>query len=283
MRDVYVVIGPTAVGKSSFAFSLAREKDAEIVSADSVQVYKYLNIGSAKATESEQREITHHMIDIVNPDENFTAYDYQLKALESIDEILSRDKMPIIVGGTGLYVHSLLYDMDFANSKPDLELRKKLEKLTILELLDILRQKEIEVKEEEEKNRPRLIRLIEISNEKKSKDKIKKLNSFRKGYNFKIILLNRERQKLYDRINKRVDIMIEDGLVHECEMLIKKYRYKNSKALSSIGYKEIIAYIKGDTNFDEAISKIKQSSRNYAKRQITWFKKYKEAEIINLD
>ena len=269
---VIAVVGPTASGKTSYAVDLAHRVDGEIVSADSRLVYKGLNIGTAKPTEEEQCGIPHYMIDIVEPEADYSAGLYAKEAKRCIDDILSRGKVPIIVGGTGLYFRILLENYSLPETKPDYELRKRLTELEFTDLYNILYQLDSEAaKLVNENDRRRAIRFIEVI--KQSNCPLSEARGFKEQeYDVEWIGLNFPREELYERINKRVDIMIEQGLVNETKNLLKKHG-RISNIVDTIGYREMISYLDGDMSLKDAVDKLKQNTRNYAKRQLTWFRK----------
>lgn len=293
---IIVVAGPTAVGKSEYAIKLAKKYDGEIVSLDSVQVYKYLDIGSAKIKKEEMQGIPHHMISVVEPNIDLNVKEFKDMAEKCIDDILERKKMPILVGGTGFYIRAILYDTDFLY-EDEIEVTKIRE-----ELYNDLKNNGIDrlynkLKKIDEKsaiiipkeNERRIIRAIEFY--KLHGFPISKHNETEKNkdskYDFEFYVLNIDREKLYDRINMRVDKMIKDGLVGEVKALIEKGYAKNHNSMKSIGYRELYDYCKEDISdknkLDEIIKLIKQHSRNYAKRQLTWFRTQKNVKWVNVD
>ena len=267
---VIAVVGPTASGKTAYSIELAKKVNGEIVSADSRLVYRGFDIGAAKPTLEERDEIPHHMMDIVEPEFDYSAGLYAKDAENVINDILTRGKTPIVAGGTGLYFRLLLENYDVPKVEPDYEEREKLSKLSYEELKEILiklnpkRAEKIEVNDKK-----KLIRAIEIAkySDKQQEEYIKEPLFDVEWYG-----LNFERSILYERINKRVDNMIKDGLVEETEYLLKKHgRIKN--LVCTIGYREIIWYLDNLMSLDEAKEKLKHNTRNYAKRQLTWFRK----------
>ena len=267
MKKVIVIVGPTASGKTSVSVKLAKELNTEIISGDSVQVYRSLNIGSAKITKEEMKGVKHHLIDILEPTEDYSVASFQSNARILIDEITSKGMTPIICGGTGFYIKAALYDYDFTKEErhndysnlSNEEIRNKLLELNDPEIPDL-------------NNRKRLERHLEIyeSGEEVSINKNEPL------YDSLIIGLTMDRELLYDRINKRVDKMVEDGLIEEVKSLYDKGIRSNS--VLSIGYRELYEYFDGLCSLEEAIDKIKQHSRNFAKRQYTWFKNQMNVE-----
>lgn len=271
-NKVIAVVGATASGKTAYAIDLAKKIDGEIVSADSRLVYKDMNIGTAKPTFEEMREVPHYMIDLVEPAFDFSAGIYATEAKKHIKEILSRGKTPIMAGGTGLYFNIVLNNYDMPEIEPNYELRKELYTKSFNQLFDILLELDPDaVNEVEQNDKKRIIRYIEVI-----KGTGLPLNKARgkseEEFEIEWIGLNFPREILYERINKRVDLMIENGLVDETKNLLTKYgRVPN--ITDTIGYREMIWAIDGVMSFDEAVDKLKQNSRNYAKRQLTWFRK----------
>lgn len=291
MKDKIIVLaGPTAVGKTELSIKLAERLNGEIVSVDSMQIYKYMDIGSAKVTKEEMRGIVHHMIDIVEPDVAFTVSDYKNLAMNIIKDILSRGKLPILTGGTGLYINSLTCNMTFTDAEQDKEYRDSLNKLADefgnefihekLKEIDPISYNEIHFN-----NRKRVIRALEVY-----KLTNKPFSSFNAGeaiyksdFDVRYFVLNMDRDALYKRINKRVDIMMEKGLIDECINLKNKGYNSSVQSMQGIGYKEILRYLEGDISLNEAVELIKKGSRNYAKRQLTWFRRDPRAIFINKD
>ena len=270
---VIAVVGPTASGKTAMAIELAKKMNGEVVSADSRLVYRGFNIAAAKPTLEERQGIPHHMIDIVEPEYDYSVGDYYKDAKKVISEILSRKKTPIIAGGTGLYFRILLENYNLPEAKTDYELRKELELKEKEELLAELKNVDsITFERVKDSNKRRIIRALELIKtlgKPLSKIDLQKEPEFDVDWRMPDIV---SREWLYDRINKRVDIMLKEGIVEETKNLIAKHgRIKN--IVDTIGYKEIIEYIDGNMSLDEALDKLKQHSRNYAKRQLTWFRK----------
>lgn len=271
-NKVIAVVGATASGKTSYAIKLAKELDAEIVSADSRLVYKGMDIGTAKPTEDEKDGVVHHLIDIVEPDFEYSAGLYVKDAQNAIKEIISRGKTPIIVGGTGLYFRILLENYDLPTVEPNWQLRNELTQLTFEELCNMLAEYDLDAVSSVEKNdKKKLIRYIEIV---KTTGKTLSQSRGEKDCEFDVdwVGLNYPREILYERINKRVDIMLEQGLLDETKSLLNKYG-RISNIVDTIGYKEMIMAIDGVLSLEESIEKLKQNTRNYAKRQLTWFRK----------
>lgn len=285
---VIVIVGPTASGKTALSIELAKKIDGEIISCDSMQIYKDMNIGSAKPTIEEMQGIKHYMIDIAEPTERFSVAEYKKRSEEAIEKILQKGKVPIIVGGTGLYANSLIYNIEYNEIMLDEEYRKNLMKIAETEVgLATLYEKAriidpVAMEKISSNDKKRIIRVLEIKHST-GKNKIELELESRKNevkYEYKVFAINMPREILYDRINKRVDIMIENGLIDEVENIIEKYK-EFPTAMQAIGYKEIVMYLKGELTKQEAIEKIKQESRRYAKRQITWFKKIENIKWID--
>lgn len=275
---VIVIVGPTASGKSDCAIELAKRIDGEIVSADSMQIYKEMNIGTAKVTNEEMSGVKHYMINIVNPDEDFNVAMYKKMAEEALEEIASKGKTPIVVGGTGLYINTLVNGIEFSEIDKDEEYRKELEKKVSVEGIDGIYEELKSVDPEaaniiDKNNVRRVIRALEIYKVTgKTKTELDKESIKETKFDFLMYGIKTDREELYNRINKRIDYMMEQGLVSEVEELNKKYKMSKT-ALQGLGYKEVIEYINGNCNYDEMIEKLKMETRRYAKRQITWFKR----------
>ena len=269
---VIAVVGATASGKTSYAIELAKKINGEIISADSRLVYKGMDIGTAKPTIDEMQEIPHYMIDVVEPEYNYSVGLYVKEAKKHITDIISRGKVPIVVGGTGLYFRVLLENYDLPYVKPDYELRKELSSYSYEELLEMLTKLDEKAANSVEKNdKKKLIRYIEIIKlAGKPFDLVRGVKE--KEFNVEWVGLNFPREILYDRINKRVDLMIEQGLIDETKKLLQKHG-RISNITDTIGYREVLSYLDGELSLDEAKDKLKQNTRNYAKRQLTWFRK----------
>lgn len=290
MKKIPLIIltGPTAVGKTDLSIKIAKELNCEIISADSMQIYKYMDIGSAKVTKEEMDGVVHHMIDEVTPDVAFSVSEFQRKSIDYINKIHQDGKNIIVTGGTGLYLNSLIYDMDFAKSNANNELREKLEKELKENGIDYMHEKLRSLDPDSadrihKNNTKRVIRAIEVCLSGEKMNDFSKDLKYNQNYQPIIIVLNRDREILYQRINKRVDIMIEKGLLKEVKDLLNMGYTKDMISMQGIGYKEIIKYLDGEYSYDEAIEIIKRDSRRYAKRQITWFKRYKDAKWYDLD
>ncbi|MBE6028604.1 MAG: tRNA (adenosine(37)-N6)-dimethylallyltransferase MiaA [Clostridiales bacterium] len=287
-RRILVIAGPTAVGKTEYAIEAAKAFNGEIVSCDSMQLYQYMDIGSAKPTAAERAEAVHHLIDFLNPREEFSVARYQKLAREAIDDILSRGKLPVISGGTGLYLNSILYDMDFADASGDEKLRETLRKVAEEEGSEALHSQLAEMDPEaaariHPNNTKKIIRAIERL--QAGEGRVRPFDSSiseNKDYDPLLVCLTRNREELYDRINRRVDALIEAGLVEEVRSLMDMGLTADDISMKGIGYKEIIAYLEGETTLDEAIDLIKKNTRHYAKRQLTWFRRYDKINVVNL-
>lgn len=279
---VIVICGPTASGKTALSIELAKKINGEIISCDSMQIYKDMNIGTAKVTSSEMQGIKHYLIDIISPDVRYSVAEYKRDAENAIYEILKKGKIPIVVGGTGLYVDSLIYGIEYQEIKFDEKYRNELEERAKKEGLESLYEEakkidECAIKKISPNDQKRILRILEIYHAT-GKNKTQQEAESRKNevkYDYKVFAINMDREKLYERINKRVDIMIENGLIEEVENLQKKYNCFPT-AMQGLGYKEVVEYLENKINKTEMIEKIKQESRRYAKRQLTWFRKNKE-------
>lgn len=278
-KPLVIIAGPTACGKTATSIELAKKINGEIISADSMQVYKYMDIGTAKATKQEMQDIPHYLIDEFYPDEEFNVMIFQKKAKDYIDQIYKKGKIPILVGGTGFYINALVFDNNFVEEESDSNLRNELyelaEKNGVEYLHNMLKEFDPESAEKIHYNNvKRVARAIEFYKKtgKPISEHNKEAKSKSSPYKTAFIVLDMDRQKLYERINKRVDVMIEDGLVDEVKMLLEKGYKKELVSMQGLGYKEIVAYINGETSLEEAIEKLKQSTRHFAKRQLTWFR-----------
>lgn len=279
---VIVICGPTASGKTALSIELAKKINGEIVSADSMQIYKDMDVGTAKTTPEEMQGIKHYLQDFVEPDKRYSVADYKIDAEKAIEEILSKGKIPIVVGGTGLYVDSLIYGIEYQEIKFDEKYRKELEDIALKNGLETLYKKAQDIDPEAIKkiscnDKKRIMRVLEIYKATGKTKTEQEIESRKKEvkYDYKVFAIDWEREKLYERINKRVDIMIEKGLIEEVENLLKKYK-EFPTAMQGLGYKEVVEYLNGYLTKEEMIDKIKQDTRRYAKRQITWFRKNKQ-------
>lgn len=275
MENLLIITGPTGIGKTEISLKLANKYKGEIISSDSMQIYKKLDIGTAKV-DLDKTDVPHHMVDILEAHENFSVADFKIKAKEIISDINRRGGLPILVGGTGLYINSIVYNLDFTETEADYEYRDELRKIFEEKGSEFLYSKLFNLnKDMAEKIHPnngqRIIRALEILKSGNEKE-----NNFRQeneDYNLIFIGLNMDRGRLYERINSRVDKMIELGLVDEVRSLLDEGLDKNSQSLKAIGYKEVISYLNGEIEYSEMIDLIKKNSRHYAKRQLTWFRR----------
>lgn len=277
---VLVVVGPTASGKTALGVALAKKLDGEIISADSMQIYKYMNIGTAKVTPEEMQGIPHHLVDCVLPNEEFSVARFKAAALDAIETILAKGKLPIIIGGTGLYINSLTLPWDFQKKDSDEEIRWRLTaeaeilgKEALYERLKSVDPVTAEIVHPNNLNRViRALEIYELTGKPKSyfDEETKKKDV---PYDYVMLGLDWEREILYDRINRRVDLMIGDGLVDEAKMLVERGYDWNLTALKAIGYKELKPYLEEESSLSEAVTILKRDSRHYAKRQMTWFRK----------
>ena len=284
MEKVIVIAGPTASGKTALAVELAKKINGEVISCDSMQIYKDMSIGTAKPTAEEMDGVPHYLIDFVSPDERYSVADFKKNAEEKIEYVLSRGKVPILCGGTGLYIDTLVLGIDYPEIELDQGYRDGLMKKAeseegLKELYDEAESIDPEAMEKISKNdKKRIIRVIELykttGKTKTELEKISRSNGVK--YDYRVFAIDMDREKLYDRINRRVDIMIEQGLIDEVRNIIDKYD-KFPTAMQGLGYKEVVEYFDGKLTKQEMIDKIKQESRRYAKRQLTWFRRYKNA------
>ena len=284
---VIVICGPTASGKTSLSIEVAKKINGEVISCDSMQIYKDMNIGTAKPTAEEMQGIQHYLLDFVLPSERYSVADFKKDATEKIEYILSKGKVPIVVGGTGLYVDALTQNITYPEIEIDLEYRKQLEDLIEKNGLEYLYEKAKEIDEEamqsiSHNDKKRIMRVLEIFHQTgKNKTEIEAESKITPPpYEYIIFAINMDREKLYERINKRVDIMIEQGLIEEVKEITEKYK-EFPTAMQGLGYKEVVDYLNGNVTKEEMIEKIKMETRRYAKRQLTWFRKNKEIKWID--
>lgn len=286
-KEIIVICGPTAVGKTEYAIETALKMNGEIVSCDSMQLYQYMDIGSAKPTAQEQARVKHYLVDQIHPSEPFSAAKYQTLAKEAIAKIFYNGKTPVIAGGTGLYLNALLYDMDFSAPPRNDAYRDQLYEEAEEFGPDFLYGKLVKVDPEaanriHPNNIKKVIRALEAAEEgNKVKDFSKDLTPTQ-DYSAVLIGLTRNREELYDRINRRVDTLIENGLLEEVRNLLAKGLTEADISMKGIGYKEIIAYYHGQYSLEEAIDLVKKNTRHYAKRQLTWFKRYRDMKWFNI-
>ena len=289
MKKVVILAGPTAVGKTDLSLALAKALQTEIISADSVQIYEHLNIGSAKPTAEELAMVPHHLIDFISPFNTYSVSDYVKDAKNAIKRLHGQGKIPVIVGGTGLYINALIYEMDFGESIGDAIYRDQMMLLAEREghlfLHDKLKQIDHEAAERIHPNNiRRVVRALEINHVTgRPMGDFSTDLTYTKDYEFFLFGLTRDREKLYSRINKRVDLMLDAGLVEEVSLLKNQGLNDSYQAMQGIGYKEVLGYLNHLYDFDMMVSLMKQSSRRYAKRQLTWFKRYECLTPIDVE
>jgi tRNA dimethylallyltransferase len=287
-RKIIIVAGPTAVGKTKYSIEIARAVGGEIVSADSMQIYKYMDIGSAKPTKEELSQAKHYLVDEIDPRDDFSAAEYQLLAKKYIEQIFESGKTPVISGGTGLYINSLIYDMDFSVMPKQTDFRRQLEREAelhgVISVHEKLRELDPAAAERiHPNNLKKVIRAIEVM--ETTGEGIREFSeSFVPTGDYGCILigLSRNREELYTRIDERVDQLMKSGLVREIESLLDKGLTENNNSMKGIGYKEIIAYLHGEYDLSEAVRLVKQNTRRYAKRQLTWLRRYRNMTWFNL-
>lgn len=286
-KKLIILTGPTAVGKTELSVELAKEIGGEIISADSMQVYKYMDIGSAKITPDEMQGIPHHLVDILDPKEEFNVFLFQKFAKEAMEKIYSNGHIPILVGGTGFYIQSVLYDIDFTDNDADTPYRTELEKLAAekgaAHLHDLLREVDAESADAIHANNvKRVIRALEYY--KLTGEPISQHNKIEREkespYDFCYFVLNDERSRLYERIEQRVDKMVTDGLIDEVQRLQNMGLDRSFVSMQGLGYKEILAYLEGEYDLERALYLIKRDTRHFAKRQLTWFRREKAVTFI---
>lgn len=287
-RPLIILTGPTAVGKTKASIGLAKALGGEIISADSMQIYKYMDIGSAKIPVEEMQGIKHYLIDQLEPDEAFHVVRFQQMAKQAMEAIYAKGKVPIVVGGTGFYIQALLYDIDFTESSEDNAYREELERLAIEKGADYLHHMLQEVDEDaaniiHANNVKRVIRALEFYEQTGKKISQHNMEEREKEspYEFCYFVLNDDRAQLYERINLRVDKMLEDGLIEEVQHLKEKGYTRDMVSMQGLGYKEILDYLNGACSLEEAIFTLKRDTRHFAKRQLTWFRR--ERDVIWID
>ena len=286
-RNIIAVAGPTAAGKTEFAIQIAKAIDGEVVSCDSMQLYKYMDIGSAKPTPEQMAEVPHHLVDLIDPRDEFSVAKYQKLAKDAIDDIFARGKMPVICGGTGLYLESLVYDLDFAAEPGDASVRDKYYNIAEEEgseaLFEILKEKDPEAASRIHPNNiKRVVRALEAFDSGKPVEDINTMPQKTKDYEVTLIGIARDREELYDRINRRVDALMDAGLLDEVKMLTDMGLTFDDISMKGIGYKELIGYLNGEYDLDEAVRLIKRNTRHFAKRQMTWFRRYDDMKWFNV-
>lgn len=284
---VIVICGPTASGKTKLGIELAKKINGEIISGDSMQIYKDMNIGTAKPNKDEMQGIKHYLIDYISPEQRYSVADFKKDAISAIEEIVKKQKVPIIVGGTGLYIDSLVKGIEYNDIKVDLEYRKKLETISEKHGLDFLYNEAIKIDKEamnkiSHSDKKRIFRVLELYNATgKTKTQIEKESREKENpYNYIVFGIQMDRDLLYSRINMRVDKMIESGLINEVKYILEKYK-NFPTAMQGLGYKEVKEYLDGNLSKEEMIEKIKTETRRYAKRQMTWFRRNKDIIWLN--
>ena len=287
-KPLIILTGPTAVGKTALSIKLAKAIDGAIISADSMQVYRGMDIGSAKITKEEMDGVDHYLIDVLDPDEEFHVVRFQEMAKAAMDEIYQKGKIPILTGGTGFYIQSVLYDIDFTSQDEDTVFRNRLEDLANQQgnevLHDMLRAVDpVSAEKIHANNRKRVIRALEFY--EKTKTPISEHNEAEAAkespYAFCYFVLNDDREKVYERIKRRIDLMLEAGLIEEVKCLQEKGYHKSMVSMQGLGYKEILAYLEGEISLEEAIYILKRDTRHFAKRQLTWFRREKDVTWID--
>lgn len=284
---IIVICGPTASGKTALSIQLAKKIDGEIVSADSMQIYEDMDVGTAKPSIEEMEGVKHYLIGNVSPTVRYSVANFKKDAINAINEIIQKGKTPIIVGGTGLYVDSLVQGIEYDDTEIDLEYRNQLEELAKEHGLDYLYNKAIQIdptamEKISNNDKKRIFRVLEIYHATGKTKTMQEYESKQKEnpYDYKVFAIDMDREKLYERINKRVDIMIANGLVDEVKKLISKYS-ELPTAIQGLGYKEVVLYLNNEITYDEMVEKIKLETRHYAKRQLTWFRRNKDITWIN--
>lgn len=284
-----ILTGPTAVGKTEISIELAKRIGGEIISADSMQVYKYMNIGSAKITRQEMCGIRHYLIDVLDPADDFNVYRFKNMAEDALREIYDRGKVPIIVGGTGFYIQALLYDIDFSEDEDtNSQYRKELEELVKLNGPQYVHEMLKDIDPESYRtihanNIKRVIRALEYYHDTNTKISEHNLAQKQKEspYDFRYFVLNDDRNLIYSRIDKRVDMMVEAGLVSEVRALTKRGLSLENISMQGLGYKEILNYLNGEYDLSEAVRIIKRDTRHFAKKQLTWFRRERDVIFVN--
>ena len=288
-KPLIILAGPTAVGKTSLSIRLAKETGGEIISADSMQVYRHMDIGSAKITKEEMEGVPHYLVNVLEPEEEFNVVRFQQMAKEAAERIWKKGKIPLVVGGTGFYIQALLYDIDFTENDGDESYRRQLERKAsdeegASELYEILKTVDPKAAQEiHPRNIKRIIRALEFYHQtgKKISEHNETQRQKESPYNYAYFVLTDERSRLYERIDRRVDLMMEQGLLDEVRYLKERGVRKDSTAMQGLGYKELYAYLEGEYPLDEAVRIIKRDTRHFAKRQLTWFKR--ERDVIWAD
>lgn len=287
-KPLIILTGPTAVGKTKASIALAKAVGGEIISADSMQVYKYMDIGSAKIRPEEMQGVKHYLVDVLEPDEDFHVVKFQQMAKEAMKKIYAKGKIPIIVGGTGFYIQAILNDIDFTENNEDTPYRSELDAIAKEQGNEVLHQMLAEVDPESAQaihanNVKRVIRALEFYKQtgQKISDHNEKERAKESPYNFCYFVLNDERDTLYDRIELRIDQMLEEGLIEEVQALKDRGYTRDMVSMQGLGYKEILDYLNGVCTLEEAIYILKRDTRHFAKRQLTWFRREREVIWIN--
>lgn len=286
-EKLVVIVGPTAVGKTALSLELAQAFDGEIISGDSMQVYRYMDIGTAKATLEERKMVPHHLIDIINPDQEYSVAIFQEMATELITEMNQRQKLPFIVGGTGLYIQSVTHSYQFSQAEQDAELRDQLQRMADTEGPEALHERlrkidPITAERLHPNDVKRVIRAIEIYQQTGQTMADYQHRAEYSPYDIVMIGLTMDRAKLYERINQRVDLMIEAGLIEEVRRLLDAGYDPALNSMQGLGYKEVIPYLYGEISLDQAINEIKKRTRHFAKRQLSWFRRIPEIQWFDL-
>ena len=289
-RPLIVLTGPTAVGKTALSIRLAKALDGEIISADSMQVYRGMDIGSAKVTKKEMDGVRHHLIDVLEPEEDFNVAAFQRMAKEALEEIYSRGKLPIVAGGTGFYIQALLYDIDFRDDTGEGPIRKELEKLAVEKgaeyLHSLLQQADPQSADQIHPNNiKRVVRALEYFRQTGEPFSLHNQRERERcsPYHFLYYVICSDRKHLYERIDRRVDAMMADGLLGEVQALKKRGVKRGMTSMQGLGYKEILDYLDGTCSLEEAVYVLKRDTRHFAKRQITWFRREREVRWLKLE
>lgn len=289
-EPLIIITGPTAVGKTAVSVELAKKIGGEIISADSMQIYKYMDIGTAKVTKEEMGGVPHYLIDELSPFDEFNVTVFQKKAKKAIETIRGKQKVPIIAGGTGFYIQAVLYDVDFEENDGDMSYRKELQKIADEKGANFLHEelKKVDYEAAEQipaQNVKRVIRALEFY--RQTGGKISEHNQMQRAktspYDFMYFVLNDNRSILYERIEKRVDIMLQDGLLQEVKSLIDMGCKREMVSMQGIGYREFFDYFEGKASLEEAVAQLKTDTRHFAKRQLTWFRREADVRWINLE
>jgi tRNA dimethylallyltransferase len=289
-KPLIILTGPTSVGKTALSIALAKAVGGEIISADSMQVYKYMDIGTAKITTEEMQGVPHYLIDELEPEEEFNVVRFQQLTKDYMEQIYARNKIPILVGGTGFYIQAVLYDIDFTENDPDTSYRKELELLLVEHGGDYLHELLTKIDPDSASaihpnNSKKVIRALEFA--KLTGEKISEHNKEQRTkqspYHYCYFVLNKDRAKLYETINRRVDLMVTNGLLDEVKGLSAQGYSRDLVSMQGLGYKELFAYLEGECSLEEAIEVLKRDTRHFAKRQLTWFKREKEVLWVDKD